>query len=222
MQRLKSETTLIHNYSFLLFLFINTYKWDMATEQDIETMKSQVIQAALNLAAEKRWDEVSMTQIAVEADINIADIIPILADKTDILCAYGRQVDAQVAKNTNGQSVEGDSPRDRLFDVLMERFDVLNDDRAAVVSVLDSMTLDPKQMVVSLPWLCRSMTAMLELSDVPINGWKGAVRVTGLTGVYLKTLRDWVNDESDDMSATMASLDSALNRAGQIAEYLKV
>jgi AcrR family transcriptional regulator len=194
----------------------------MVKAQDIESIKTKLIHAALQCAANNRWDEVSMTQIARAAKIDPEHVIPLFADKTDILCAYGRQVDAEVAKALGGQSVEGDSPKDRLFDVLMERFDVLNDNRAAVISILDSMTFDPKQTVIALPWLCRSMTWMLELSDISTQGWKGALRVTGLTAIYLKVLRDWAKDESADMAATMASLDSALNRADQIAGYLKI
>ncbi|PCI01322.1 MAG: TetR family transcriptional regulator [Alphaproteobacteria bacterium] len=194
----------------------------MVKAQDIEEIKSKVIQSALTLAAGARWDEVSMCQIADKAGIPLDEITPLFADKTDILQAYGRKIDADVAQAMNGQSMEDDTPRDRLFDILMERFDVLNDDRASVVSILDSMTLDPKQMVISLPWLCRSMTSMLELSNVETSGWKGALRITGLTGVYLKTLRVWVNDESQDMAVTMASLDTALNRADQMASYFKI
>lgn len=194
----------------------------MAKTQDIAALKSQIIRASLDLAAEKSWTDITMTQVAAQAHMDVADVMAIFADKTDILCAHGRAVDAQVAGALNGQSMADDASKDRLFDVLMERFDILNDNRAAMISILNSLTMDPKQMVISLPWLCRSMTAMLELADIPTSGWQGALRVAGLTGVYLKVLRDWIKDDSADMAATMASLDGALSRADQMAGYLKI
>jgi hypothetical protein len=42
----------------------------------------------------------------------------------------------------------------------------------------------------------------------------------GLTGVWLATIRAWARDDSPDMGATMAALDSALDRAERIARPL--
>jgi hypothetical protein len=44
--------------------------------------------------------------------------------------------------------------------------------------------------------------------------------VKGLVAVWLWTMRTWRGDETEDLSATMAALDSALRRAERAAEWL--
>ena len=104
-----------------------------------------------------------------------------------------------------------------LFEILMERFDVLNADRPAVLSILKTVMRDPKQAVIGLPHLGRSMAWMLEAAGIETTGVRGAVRVAGLTGVYLYTVKSWMGDDSADLSKTMAALDRALSRAQQCA-----
>jgi len=104
-----------------------------------------------------------------------------------------------------------------LFDILMERFDVLNDHRDGIVAILESFKMDPKQAVISLPHLCRSMTWMMEAAGMNTNGFVGAAKVAGLSVVYLNVVRVWKNDSTEDMSKTMAALDKSLGRAEQCA-----
>ena len=137
-------------------------------------------------------------------------------DRNDILSAYGRILDKQVLENI-GAPDQDLSPRDRLFDLMMERFDVLNENRAAIVSILNAFRFDPKQAVISLPHLGRSMSWMLEAAGLETGGIKGAAKVLGLTALYLKVLRTWKDDDTEDMSATMAALDKSLSHAEEWA-----
>jgi hypothetical protein len=102
----------------------------------------------------------------------------------------------------------------------MERFEVLNEYRAALVSILDSFKTDPKQLVISCPHLGRSMSWMLEAAGVETDGLRGALKVAGLTALYIKTLHVWQDDESADMAKVMASLDKDLGRAERFANTL--
>jgi hypothetical protein len=62
----------------------------------------------------------------------------------------------------------------------------------------------------------------MDLADIPTNGWAGALRVMGVSGVYLKTLRIWISDETDDMAVTMNELDTNLSRGEKIAGYFNI
>ena len=64
------------------------------------------------------------------------------------------------------------------------------------------------------------MSWMLEAAGIETAGIKGAVKVIGLTGIYLKTLRVWCDDESPDMGKTMAALDKNLGQAEEWAGRL--
>lgn len=180
-----------------------------------KSLKDRAVDGALSLAASMGWDVVSLTDIADEADVSLAELSELFDDKTDILVAYGKRIDRKVLENVGANSPQ-DVPRDRLFEILMERFDILNDDREAALSILSSFRLDPKQAVISLPHLGRSMAWMLEAAGIETSGIKGAVRVAGLVAVYLNAVRIWMKDESEDMAATMAAIDKSLNRAEQL------
>ena len=108
---------------------------------------------------------------------------------------------------------ETSDPRDRLFDLLMERIDILNEDRAGIRAILDTCRFDPKQAVIGLPHLGRSMSWMLEAAGIGTGGIKGAVKVAALSGLYLRILWVWQSDDSPDMGKTMAALDQNLDRA---------
>lgn len=182
-------------------------------------VKERVVDAALSLAATMPWDMVGLGDIADEAKMGLAELSDYFDDKSDILVAYGRSIDRKVLDSV-GKSSPDENPRDRLFDIIMERFDVIGENREAIVSILNSFRLDPKQAVISLPHLGRSMTWILEAAGMETSGVKGAIRVAGLTGIYLNVLRTWIEDDSEDLSKTMAVLDRNLTRAEQVANSL--
>lgn len=179
-------------------------------------LKERAVAAALELAARMGWDVVTMTDVADAAGVGLADLREVFDDKTDILVAYGRIIDRRVLESYGGPDPVMPE-RERLFEILMERFDVMNADRAAVLSMLKSLGPDPKQAVIGLPHLGRSMSWMLEAAGVETGGIKGAIRVAGLSAVYLYVLKTWMSDDSEDQSRTMAALDKTLSRAQQCA-----
>ena len=62
---------------------------------------------------------------------------------------------------------------------------------------------------------------MLEAAGADTNGISGGIKVAGLTGIYLKVLCVWAEDESPDLPKTMAALDQALGRAEAIMNTVK-
>jgi ubiquinone biosynthesis protein COQ9 len=61
---------------------------------------------------------------------------------------------------------------------------------------------------------------MLGAAGVPVVGINGELRVKGLLAVWLWTVRTWRTDDSTDLSATMAALDVALQRAERMASWI--
>ncbi len=183
--------------------------------------KENLVRVAMSLAEQQGWDVIGMSDIAEEAGMPLVDFQEIFEDKTDILMALGKIIDARVLRNI-GEVDEDLSEQDRLFDILMERFDVLSEYHGGVSSVLKSFCFDPAQVVISMPHLARSMALMLEASGVETTGVSGAVRVAGLTGVYIKTLKVWLDDDSEDMAKVMAALDKDLGRAQSFVDMFSL
>lgn len=178
--------------------------------------KDKIALAALELASMQGWETVTLYDIAEEAGMSMAELHAHVEDKFDVLGALGRMIDRKTLENLSKPDPEI-SVRDALFDIFMDRFEVLGEHREGIVAILKSFKFDPKQAVISCPHLCRSIGWMLEAAQVNTNGITGAIKVTAMTGLYLKVLRVWMSDDTADLSQTMAALDKSLNRAEQFA-----
>lgn len=188
----------------------------MVEKSDIRT---KIIEAALVCAAECDWRDVSMADIAAKADISIADLYAEFSSRGALLNGFGRMVDAGVL--AGGAAAMDEPPADRLFDVLMRRFDILNRHREGVLSIVDASSRDPMMALCGAGQLRQSMSWMLEAAGLSSDGWRGMLRVKGLMAVYLYTLRAWMRDDSEDMAKTMAALDRALKQAGRFASGIE-
>jgi AcrR family transcriptional regulator len=178
--------------------------------------RTDPVDTALELAAQKGWAEIGFEDIAAASGHDLADLRERFADKTDIIAAFGRRLDRKALESAaSGADM---SHRDRLFDLLMERFDGLNEQRGGIVSFVNTIRCDPKQIMIGLPHLARSMARMLDAAGIEADGVIGAVKVAGLTMLYLKTLRIWAEDDSADLGKTMAALDRNLAKAEQLIQ----
>ena len=175
-----------------------------------------LVTAALAEAAEHGWDRVTPFTAARRADLPLDRARARFPRRGSILMALGRMADQAAL---SGVTEEG-SARDRLFDVLMRRIDALQAYRAGVLAVLKSLPTDPGTALLLACASERSMGWMLEAAGLSSAGLRGMLRTKGLVAVWLWTIRAWERDESEDLSATMAALDTALGRAEQFAHYL--
>jgi len=164
------------------------------------------------------WSALTMRAVAAEAGITLAELRARFASPLEILRAHAAAVDAAVIEGT--MEDETSTARDRLFDVLMRRLDMLQANRPGVIRLMRDLPRDP---LLAL-WLAteqpRSMRWMLEAAGLEATGPRGALRAHGLGAVWLAALRAWEKDESEDLSATMAALDRALDQADKAARSL--
>lgn len=166
----------------------------------------RMLDAALALAAQRDWAGIGLAEIAQQAGLPLAEAYGGCRSKLDLLAALNRRLDA--AGLVAAPEAEG-LPRERLFDLLMRRFDALQPHRQALRSILRGSVGDPATLLAA-PALLRSMAWMLEAAGIGAGGWRGALRVHVMTGVYLTVLRVFLSDDSPDLAATMAALDRRL------------
>jgi len=140
------------------------------------------------------------------------------ASPEGLVIRFNRAVDQQVLDGT--VPTDGESPRDRIFDLLMRRLDALQPHRAGIVRFTKELPFHPVLTLVLGAGMERSMGWMLEAAGISSHGPAGVVRIKGLTVVWVYTLNAWMKDESTDLAATMAALDRALDRADQVARSL--
>lgn len=181
-------------------------------------LPGRVFEAALKLAAERGWSAIALADIAAAAELSLADLYAAYPSKTAILEALSRDVDRRVLAGVEVDATE--TPRDRLFDVLMKRFDALSAYRDGLAAIARDARRDPVMVLCGTGQLLRSMAAMLEAASISSAGLAGALRTKGLAAIYLATLRDWFRDDTADKAKTMAALDGRLRRAESCARWL--
>lgn len=176
--------------------------------------KTQCTKTAIKLAGERGWNNITMTDIADACGINLEGLRTHFDDKVDILASFGKMIDRQVLADFEA----GENIRENLFDLLMDRFEALNEYRDGVISVLQSFKTDPKRALISAPVLCRSMEWMLEAAGVNTTGFTGVAKIAALTALDLKVACTWMKDDTADLSKTMAALDKDLGRLEGFAD----
>jgi AcrR family transcriptional regulator len=179
-----------------------------------------VVAAAMTLAAERDWREIGLTDIAAAAGIKLSELLALYTSKAAIFDAFAKAIDRRVLAEFVPDA-ESSSVRDRLFDVLMQRFDALDPWKTAIGRIATAACRDPAIGLGAGLSLLRSMGLMLEAAGVPSDGIRGIIRTKALAAIYGATLRDWLKDESGDKSRTMAALDGRLRRAEGWVNSLK-
>lgn len=167
----------------------------------------RVIKAALDLAAERPWQDVALRDIADRANIPLAELRNDFSGKPAILGKFIRLVDDAVLAKAPGRD-PGQPARDRVFDVLMTRLDVLQPYKAAIRSIADapgSGMAIAKRAMASQAW-------MLHAAGISTDGPVGTARVAGLASVYSSILRTWLDETDPTSPRTMAALDRRLKR----------
>ncbi len=175
-----------------------------------------LVRAAFALAGRNGWTAVNVAEAARSTGLDLARARGRFPGRAAILLRLGRMADQAALAQT---PVEG-SVRDRLFYLVMERLDVLQDHRAGVLALLRRLPFEPGTALMLDAATRRSLRWLLEAAGVSTIGLRGELRAQGLYLVWLWAVRAWQTDETDDLSPTMSAVDSALQRVGRLAEWL--
>lgn len=179
------------------------------------------LDAFIKLVAEKGFAGVALREVAEAAGLSFAELYRIYPDKVALVAAFLAKIDAEVLAGTPARSDPEETARDRLFDVMMRRYDAMRPYREALAAIRHASLRDPMLALAIGPALRRSMAAMLEAASVPSEGLTGALRQNGLLAIHTAVSRVYDRDETTDLSKTMAALDSRLKTAERWAQLFE-
>ena len=188
----------------------------MARKTDPE---EKIVNAAMKLAAERGWQALTLADIARTAKLKLSEMPARFSSKTAILAAYAKRIDARVLDEAAAEDTTGESARDRLFDVLMMRFDAMAGEKKALGRIAQDMKREPLSSAALVRPMLQSMSWMLEASGIDSSGIRGALRARGLALIWASAFNTWLDDD-DDQSKTMAVLDRRLADAALLVELV--
>jgi AcrR family transcriptional regulator len=183
-----------------------------------DTPRAKIIEAFMALLAEQSIEKIGFAEIAERAGVSLAELRGEFGSTLAILAAQVKELDRQVLAGGDADMDEED-PRERLFDVLMRRLELLAPHKEAVRSLMRSARVNPPLALALNTMTVRSQQWMLTAAGIHASGPQGMVRAQGLAVLFANVLRTWVDDD-DDQTRTLAALDNQLARGQRLVGLL--
>ncbi|RAI43294.1 TetR/AcrR family transcriptional regulator [Rhodoplanes roseus] len=182
----------------------------------IGTPRGRMIEAFMELLAEQPWETIGLGDIAARAGVSLAELRGQFGSKLAILAAHIKEIDREVLDGDHDDMTD-EPTRERLFDVLMRRFEALSPYKESVRSLLQSARTNPPLALALNNFAVTSMQWMLAAAEIPSSGPTGLLRAQGLALLYANVMSTFLDDDEPGHARTMAALDRALGRGQQIS-----
>jgi AcrR family transcriptional regulator len=176
------------------------------------TDRDKAIDALMALLAEQSFEQIGLAEVAGRAGIKLSQLRSEFGSTLAILGAHIKDIDGAVLAGGDAD-MENESPRERLFDVLMRRLEALAPYKDAVRSVMRSARRNPGLALALNSMGVRSQHWMLEAAGIGGSGPRGALRAQGAALMFARVLGVWFDDEEPGLDRTMAALGRGLASA---------
>jgi AcrR family transcriptional regulator len=177
-----------------------------------ESNRDKAVQALMALLAERRFEDIGLAEIAGRAGLSLSQLRGEFGSTLGILGAHIKDVDRKVLDGVD-RDIADEPARERLFDVLMRRLEVLAPHKAAIRSLMDSARRNPGLALALNGMGLRSQRWMLTAAGIGTQGPRGLLRVQGAALLFAQVLAVWVDDGEPGLDRTMAALDRGLASA---------
>ena len=179
-------------------------------------MRSKIVDALMELAAERRFEDISVRDICKTAGVSLADFREAFPSKGAVLAGFTRRIDRAVLAE-HGEELADESPRERLFDILMRRLEAMAPYREGVREAAAWLRREPAAALAMNQVVMSSMRFMLEAAGIEAEGSAGVIKLQGLALAWARMIHVWLDDDDPALSKTMAELDRVLTRGERAA-----
>ncbi len=173
--------------------------------------KTALQDAAKSLIARKGWVRSTVPEIATEAGISIVDALRIAPNKAVLVAGTLDEVDARLGADPD-RAQAGSDMRDAIFAAIMAYVDQLQSEREYFAAVVQGLRFDPIGSAIIAARFEQSLDAILDHAGLSANLVAGFARRRAVGVLMLEVLRVWADDDSEDLSGTMAALNNRLTQ----------
>ena len=175
-------------------------------------LRGKIVDALMQLAAERRFEDISIRDICGQADVSLADFRDAFPSKGAVLAGFSRKVDRAVLSRET-EDLADESARERLFDILMRRLEAMAPYREGVREVMAYLRRDLGAAFAMNQVVLNSMRFMMEAAGIDTDsGAAAAIKLQGLALAWARIVGVWLDDDDPDLSKTMAEVDRELTR----------
>jgi AcrR family transcriptional regulator len=183
----------------------------MATRKTLDKIED----ALLELAAEKPFLDIRLAEIAERAGLDLVELRKAVDGPFAVLESFARRIDVATLASDD-PSMAGEPRRERLFDALMRRFDLLAPYRPGLAGLENAARRDPILACHLVRLACGSQTWLLESAGISTAGLWGRLRAPALVVALARLLPVFLADGEEGLPKTMAALDETLDRLGDL------
>ncbi len=195
-----------------------------------DALRDEILLAALPHVPFDGWGEAALTRGAVDAGHDSATARRLFTGgAAEMIAAHSRYADRIMLEELERRDLDVMKIRDRIIAAVRVRLEQNAVHREAVRRGLTMLAM-PQNAALATKLLYRTVDAMWHAAGDTSTDYNFYSKRALLAGVYSTTLMYWLNDNSEDFSATWAFLDrrvaevlqvpKILARAGRVLERL--
>jgi AcrR family transcriptional regulator len=177
--------------------------------------RDAIVEALLELAGERHWEDIPLSDIAARANVSLSTFREFFPSKGAVLSAFMRKIDKKVLDEAPPPKLD-QPPKERLFEVLVRRLDVLKPYRPGLESIGEWSLRDPFAATALNREAMNSMRFMLEAAGIDSEGPIGMFKLQGLALAWRRVLATWFTDDSPDLAETKTVLERELARGSAV------
>ncbi len=174
-----------------------------------EKTHQKVTASFIELLETHRIEEITYAAIADNAGVKIEVVRTCCNGKLDLLAAFMQDIDKRVLKERDPDLMD-ERRRDRLFDVLMCRLDLMEPHREAIRNLRKTVGKDPALALHMHKLVTRSMKWMLVAAGIEEFGLRSVGLSNALALGFERLVRVWLEDDAPGHPKVMVAVDNML------------
>jgi len=176
-------------------------------------IEKNYIKKGFDLINDIGWEEFSIEKLSTRESIPLNDLKLYFKCKYSIVDKFSRMIDKNIESKLRIQDFKDSSKKDILFELIMMRFDEMEEFKSSLAKVLDASKNKPLLISIITKNVMNTMDFFLELSNSYNNYAFDVLKKNFLFIIYSITFKTWLSDNTNDLSKTMAELDKLLSTA---------
>ena len=184
--------------------------------------QAELIKYSFDLIEKEGWNSFSFNKLSKSLNAELNLVKNLLKSKKQLLIIFSEYIDEEVMKNVDINDLKDNSVRDNLFELLMLRFEKLQPFKTSLRILLNDLKSKPGDLKKIYKKIINSLDFYMEISNSKKNFISDLIKLNSIFLIYSLTFKTWINDESKDMSITMAELDKWLSKAEHYSEKISL
>ena len=176
-------------------------------------IEKNYIKKGFDLINDIGWEEFSIEKLSIREKIPINELKIYFKCKYSIVDRFSKLIDKNIESKLRIQDFENSSKKDILFELIMMRFDEMDEFKSSLAKILNASKNKPLLISIITKNVMNTMDFFLELSNSYNNYAFDFLKKNFLFLIYSITFKTWLSDNTDELSKTMAELDRLLSTA---------